>query len=203
MENTKSSIINNDNNKKLFSIESVNNSYALYKTFELNKEGTKSSQNLQINEQTIEIEINLILKKSELNSSSELMKINITKYTDKESKIIIQITNPNEPLFLYSLELSELEYQQLKSEQKLLVEFQKFPEFIQKMLDLYKNDQNGKYTCTLSIDWDNQNNLNSTGNGILTIEEKTEYRKIELLKLKLKAANDIILKKYLSDNSKK
>jgi FtsZ-binding cell division protein ZapB len=68
------------------------------------------------------------------------------------------------------------------------------------MLDLYKNDQNGKYTCTLSIDGDNQNN--STGNGILTIEEKTEYRKIELLKLKLKAANDIILKKYLSDISK-
>ena len=83
----------------------------------------------------------MLLKKSELNSSSELMKINITKYTDKESKIIIQITNPNEPLFLYSLELSELEYQQLKSEQKLLVEFQKFPEFIQKMLDLYKNDK--------------------------------------------------------------
>ena len=63
------------------------------------------------------------------------------------------------------------------------------------MLDLYKNDQNGKYTCTLSIDGDNQNNLNSIGNVILTIEEKTEYRKIELLKLKLKAANDIILKK--------
>ena len=109
LENAKSSVIND--NKTLFSIKEDNNSYVLYKTLDLNKEGIKSSQNLQINEQTIEIEINMILKKSELNSSSELMKINITKYTDKESKIIIQITNPNEPLFLYSLELSELEYQ--------------------------------------------------------------------------------------------
>ena len=197
--NAKSSVVND--NIKLFP-ENNYDSYVLYKTIELSKEGLKSFKNLLKNEQKIEIEINLILKKSELNSSSELMKINITKFADKESKIQIQITNPNEPLFLYSLELSELEYQQLKSEQKLLVEFQKFPEFIQKMIDLCKNDQSGKYSCTLALDGDGENNLNSAGNGILTIEEKTEYRKIELLKLKLKAANDFILKKYLSDISK-
>lgn len=199
LENAKSSVAND--NKKLFP-ENNYDSYVLYRTIELNKEGLKSFKNLLKNEQKIEIEVNLILKKSELNSSSELMKINITKFVDKEYKIQIQITNPNEPLFLYSLELSELEYQQLKSEQKLLVEFQKFPEFIQKMIDLCKNDQSGKYSCTLALDGDGENNLNSAGNGILTIEEKTEYRKIELLKLKLKAANDFILKKYLSDISK-
>ena len=197
--NAKSSVVND--NIKLFP-ENNYDSYVLYKTIELSNEGLKSFKNLLKNEQKIEIEVNLILKKSELNSSSELMKINITKFADKESKIQIQITNPNEPLFLYSLELSELEYQQLKSEQKLLVEFQKFPEFIQKMIDLCKNDQSGKYSCTLALDGDGENNLNSAGNGILTIEEKTEYRKIELLKLKLKVANDFILKKYLSDISK-
>ena len=201
LESAKSSVIND--NIKLFSQNNNNNeSYVLYRTIDLNKDGIKSFKNLLGNQQKIEIELNLILKKSELNSSSELMKINITKNTNKESKIQIQITNPNEPLFLYSLELSELEYQQLKSEQKLLVEFQKFPEFIQKMLDLCQNDQNGKYSCILSLDEDGENNLNSAGNGILTIEEKTEYRTIELLKLKLKAANDVILKKYLSDISK-
>ena len=200
LENQKSSVINN--NKKLSSIEDSTDSYVLYKSYVLNKDGIKSFQNILINTQKFEIETNLILKKSEINQTSELMKINITKFTDKESKIIIQITNPNEPLFLFFLELSELEYQQLKSEQKLLVEFERFPEFIQKMLNLCKNDQNGKYFCTLSLDEDISNNLNTAGNAILTIEEKTEYRKIELLKLKLKAANDVILKKYLSDISK-
>ena len=66
------------------------------------------------------------------------MKINIIKLFEKQSRLIIQVTNPNDPLFLYTLELSELEYQQLKSEQSLLVDFQNFPDFILKMFFFVK-----------------------------------------------------------------
>ena len=150
-----------------------------------------------------EIDLNIILKQSELKSSIKLLNISINQYRDKQSKITIQITNPLDPLFLYTLELSEIEYQHIKSEQSLLVDFQKFPQFILKMLLLCKNDnEEEKYSCVLNISGAGGNNLNLAAPGILTIEEKTEFRKLNHLMLKLKPANDIILKRYLSNMSK-
>ena len=150
-----------------------------------------------------EINLNIILKQSEIKSSIKLMNISIKQHKDKQSKIIIQITNPLDPLFLYTLELSEIEYQQIKSEQSLLVDFQKFPQFILKMLLLCQNgNEEEKYSCVLNISEDGRNNLNLASSGILTIEEKTEFRKLNHLILKFQPANDIVLKKYLSDMSK-
>ena len=149
-----------------------------------------------------EIELNMLIKKSESNSSLEIMKINIIKLFEKQSRLIIQITNPNDPLFLYTLELGELEYQQLKSEQSLLVDFQNFPDFIIKMIYFCKNDKDDIYTCVFTIGGLNENNFSSSTSGILAIEEKTQYRKLNHLILKFQAANDTTLKKYLSDVSK-
>jgi spindle assembly abnormal protein 6 len=149
-----------------------------------------------------EIELNILIKKSESNSTIEKMKINIIKLFEKQSRLIIQITNPNDPLFLYTLELSELEYQQLKSEQSLLVDFQNFPDFILKMFYFCKNEKDDTFTCVFTIGGLNENNFSSNTSGILTVEEKTQYRKLNHLILKFQAANDNTLKKYLSDISK-
>ena len=149
-----------------------------------------------------EIELNILIKKSESNSTLEKMKINIIKLFEKQSRLIIQITNPNDPLFLYTLELSELEYQQLKSEQSLLVDFQNFPDFILKMFYFCKNEKDDTFTCVFTIGGLNENNFSSNTSGILTVEEKTQYRKLNHLILKFQAANDNTLKKYLSDISK-
>ena len=157
---------------------------------------------LSNDEKKIEIELNMIIKKSESNSSLEIMKINIIRISDKQSRLIIQITNPNDPLFLYSLELSELEYQQLKNEQSLLVDFQNFPDFILKMFYCCKNDKDDIYSCVLSIGGVGDKNFSSNNSGILSIEEKTQFRKLNHLILKFQSANDTILKKYLSDVSK-
>ena len=71
------------------------------------------------------------------------------------------------------------------------------------MLLLYKNDnEEEKYFCVFNISEAGGNNFNLATPGILTIEEKTEFRKINHLMLKLHLANDIILKKYLSNISK-
>ena len=101
------------------------------------------------------------------------MKIYITQKRDKRSSLLIQITNPNDSLFLYILELSEIEYQQFKLEQGLLVDFQKFPDYILEMLYKCKNDKEGKYTCILNISEGGENNINVSAPAILTIEEKT------------------------------
>ena len=182
------------------------NSMNLYNQYHSPLSISKDELNSQIfpiisnKEKRTEIELNMVIIKSEKNNSIEPMKISIIRLLEKQPHLIIQVTNPNDPLFLYSLDLSEIEYQQLKTEQSLLVDFQNFPDFITKMFYFCKNDKDDIYSCVLTLGGVSENF--SGGNGILAVEEKTQYRKLNHLILKLQAANDISLKKYLSDVSK-
>ena len=195
-------IFNNNNNNQMA------NSMNLYNQYHSPLSISKDEINSQIfplisnKEKSTEIELNMLIIKSEKNNSIEPMKISIIKLLEKQPHLIIQVTNPNDPLFLYSLDLSEIEYQQLKSEQSLLVDFQNFPEFISKMFYFCKNDKEDIYTCVLTLGAMGENSISSGGVGLLTVEEKTQYRKLNHLILKLQAANDLNLKKYLSDVSK-
>lgn len=117
------------------------------------------------------------------------MKINLTLLNNITKKIIIQVTNPNDPLILYSLELSDIEYHQLKSEQSLLIDFQNFPAFLLQMLDLCINDKEQTYQCILQ----KMNNIDA----LLIICQRTQFREINQLVLKVQQANDIALKKFL------
>ena len=197
-------IFNNNNNIN----NQMANSMNLYNQYHSPLSISKDELNSQIfpvisnKEKRTEIELNMVIIKSEKNNSIEPMKISIIKLLEKQPHLIIQVTNPNDPLFLYSLDLSEIEYQQLKTEQSLLVDFQNFPDFITKMFYFCKNDKDDIYSCVLTLGGIGENNFSSGGNGILTIEEKTQYRKLNHLILKLQAANDLSLKKYLSDVSK-
>ena len=163
---------------------------------------SKEIQIFEKKEKNNEIELNITLKYSKSKSKIELVKIKLNQYLDKQSKLLIQITSPNDPLFLYTLELSDIEYPKLKSEQSLLVDFKNFPDFVLKMLNFCKNDKQDKYTCILNLSNGEENNINLASSGVLIVEEKTEYRKLDLLILKLQKANDINLKKYLSNMTK-
>ena len=191
---------NNNNNNQMINSVNLYNQY--HSPLSISKEEL-NSQIFPINkEKRTEIELNMVIVKSEKNTSVEPMKISIIKLFEKQPHLIIQVTNPNDPLFLYSLDLSEIEYQQLKTEQSLLVDFQNFPDFITKMFFYCKNDKDDIYTCVLTLGGIGENNFSSGGAGVLSVEEKTQYRKLNHLILKLQAANDITLKKYLSDVSK-
>ena len=193
-------IFNNNNNNQMINSVNLYNQY--HSPLSISKEEL-NSQIFPINkEKRTEIELNMVIVKSEKNTSIEPMKISIIKLFEKQPHLIIQVTNPNDPLFLYSLDLSEIEYQQLKTEQSLLVDFQNFPDFITKMFFYCKNDKDDIYTCVLTLGGIGENNFSSGGAGVLSVEEKTQYRKLNHLILKLQAANDITLKKYLSDVSK-
>jgi hypothetical protein len=197
-------IFNNNNNIN----NQMANSMNLYNQYHSPLSISKEELNSQIfpiisnKEKRTEIELNMVIIKSEKNNSIEPMKISIIRLLEKQPHLIIQVTNPNDPLFLYSLDLSEIEYQQLKTEQSLLVDFQNFPDFITKMFYFCKNDKDDIYSCVLTLGGLDENNFSSGGVGILTVEEKTQYRKLNHLILKLQAANDISLKKYLSDGLK-
>jgi chromosome segregation ATPase len=145
-----------------------------------------------------EIELSMTIKTSEKTSTIELIKITIIQIFGETPVLIIKLTNSNNPLFLYTLELSEIEYQQFKSEQNLLINFKNFPEFILKMLNICKNNKENKYSCSLNISGGENNNSSSDqGFGILSIEEITEYRKLNHLSLKLKMADEENLKRQL------
>ena len=109
----------------------------------------------------------------------------------------ITLTDNNDPLFLYSVDIAEQEFHSLKHEQSLLIEFQAFPQKFYEMLELcnsIRDDLNkstmGSYVCI----------IHSTGPGdaLLIIQEITQFRQLNHLIIKVKNANDSLLKKYLS-----
>ena len=117
------------------------------------------------------------------------MKINIILSDEKQQIITIQITNPKDHLFLFVLELSEIEYQNLKTEQNLLVDFQNFPNFLMEMIDICRNNEN--FCGILEI--------KNSNDAKFIIQEKTNYMKLNHFTLKFQKANDNILKNYMNN----
>lgn len=110
----------------------------------------------------------------------------------KENQIIhIKIINPNNPLILYLLELSEIEFKLLIEEQKINVNFNDFPTFLINMTNLCSGNENSNYSGIIY--------LNESPEIIFVIEENSKNKINEYLKLKLRKANDEELKKYLSE----
>jgi len=57
------------------------------------------------------------------------------KTTILKKVLNIQITDPEDPFFLYTLEIGEDDFHVLKNEQNLLVDFQQFPISFTQLLD--------------------------------------------------------------------
>ncbi len=121
----------------------------------------------------------------------EEMKITLIAFTGKNQKIQIQITNPQDPLVLYLLDMTDLEFHQLKEEQCLLIDFQNFSSFFSKMVDNCQNDKN--YVCIL-----HKRNVNEA---LLIFQERTQFRELNHLILNVIQANDNVLKKFLGNLS--
>ena len=65
----------------------------------------------------------------------------------KENQIVnIKITNPNNPLILYLLELSEIEFKALIEEQKINLNFNEFPNFLINLANLCSGNENTNYS---------------------------------------------------------
>lgn len=123
------------------------------------------------------------------------MKITLVSTSNKIQKIQLQITNPLDPLVLYILDLSEVEFVNVKKEQSLLIDFQNFPAFLLKMLDLCTNDKMQNFVCIL-----HKININDA---LLIVQERTQFRELNHLILNVHQANDSVLKKFLGSLSVK
>ena len=99
--------------------------------------------------------------------------------------ISIQIIDNNDPLFYYNLNISEIEYQQLKKEQSLFIDFKNFSDFIFKMLN---NCTKENFNCFL--------NIIKNDDAFIVIEERTQFKKLNHLTLKLNSLNITDLKSH-------
>lgn len=134
-----------------------------------------------------------------------------TTSNSNKQTFTLNITDNTDPLFLYLMEISETEFHSIKQEQSLLIEFQQFPSKFYEMLEMASiiPNQNSKfedvnlnfnksiatnYVCIL-------HHTNPT-DALLIVQEITQFRQLNHLILRVKTANDAILKKYLSGLAK-
>ena len=103
---------------------------------------------LIIAEKTQNIQLNITIKKVDIETKQVPLEIIIHNYYDNKNIISIQIIDNNDPLFFYCLNIDEIEYQQLKKEQSLFIEFKNFSDFIFKMLN---NCLKENFNCFITI----------------------------------------------------
>ena len=134
----------------------------------------------------------------------------ITTTTSNKQTVTLNITDNSDPLFLYIMEMSETEFHVVKQEQSLLVEFQQFPMKLYEMIESSAPNQipnaNSKFD-DVNLNFNKSMVTNyvcilhhtTPTDGLLIIQEITQFRQLNHLILRVKAANDILLKKYLSN----
>lgn len=105
--------------------------------------------------------------------------------------IHIEITDDSNPLFLYTVDIGEEEFCQLKNEQNLLIDFQEFHMFLDQMM---APEQEKTHQYVLETD--------QSSMGSFRIEESSKFKQFCHIQLKMLQGNDDVLKKHLSEKIK-
>uniref|UniRef100_A0A0G4IEW7 Spindle assembly abnormal protein 6 N-terminal domain-containing protein n=1 Tax=Chromera velia CCMP2878 TaxID=1169474 RepID=A0A0G4IEW7_9ALVE len=139
--------------------------------------------------------------------------------------VCVQLTSENDPFFLYAAEFSDSDFQLLKSEQRLLVDFQSFPQRLADLLDECirvegekETGQTEKETAASEAAGPSslfagaltavfgpasevlspQEPSFSSGETVLSVIEITRFSEITHLALRLRPGNDHSVKVYLA-----
>lgn len=107
-------------------------------------------------------------------------------------QILLRLTDPSDPFFLYEMELREEDYGLFKQRLELVVDFNGFPRFLSDMLHGIDNS-----TLPYVITFLTQGQESSRG--ILRIVENTPFRTMEQLSLCLVRQGDAGQKKHLAE----
>jgi len=98
----------------------------------------------------------------------------------------LEITDETDAFFLYSLSIGESDFHVLKSEQRLVVDFQTFPE---KLLEMLRDVPNRLYASLC---------VQSPQEAQFALVESNQFRELPHLSLKFRKGNDEALKDYMS-----
>ncbi|XP_051928919.1 spindle assembly abnormal protein 6 homolog [Hippocampus zosterae] len=110
--------------------------------------------------------------------------------------LLVRLTNDADPHFLFSLTISEEDFQSLKVQQSLLIEFPSFPEMLTQLLRQCQSEQNcshPRFQLLLSCD-----SPSLDGPAQLNVMESSSFKHLNQLSLQLAQASDKRVKDYLA-----
>lgn len=107
--------------------------------------------------------------------------------------VVIEITDEQDPLFLYITECGETDYHVLKDDQGLLVDFLFFPQMIMELLTYCSpnSDFGSRYVCSI---------VKGPTEAQLNIIELSAFKQLAHLSLKFRLGQHEMLEKHLSKN---
>ncbi|XP_004699290.1 spindle assembly abnormal protein 6 homolog [Echinops telfairi] len=111
--------------------------------------------------------------------------------------LVIRLTDDTDPFFLYNLVISEEDFQSLKFQQGLLVDFLAFP---QKFIDLLQQctQEHGKEIPRFLLQLVSPAAILDSSPAFLNVVETNPFKHLTHLSLKLLPGNDVEIKKFLA-----
>jgi len=113
---------------------------------------------------------------------------------NNERLLHFEVTDDNDPFFLYLLDVGENDFHHLKREQALLVEFSVFPQKFIELIELCLNSN------VISSDTNVSQFLGKmdTSTGVFSIVEANMFKQLTHISLNLRQGNDAAIKTYLA-----
>ncbi|GET92946.1 hypothetical protein, conserved [Leishmania tarentolae] len=109
--------------------------------------------------------------------------------------VLVRLTDPTDPFFLFELELLEDDYSAFKQHLELLVDFHGFPRYLVGMLgDIAEGASAYELSFVL-----NGAAVGDTNRGTLRVLEATDFKTVEHISLVLLRQGDAGLKRYLAE----
>eukprot|EP00854_Cymbomonas_tetramitiformis_P007512 gene7512-8943_t len=118
--------------------------------------------------------------------------LGVNKQEHHTKNLKVQITSEEDPFFLHTLEVGEEDFQNLKVEQSILVDFATFPSELIGLLDSCRDaydEESPKFRAVLRID---------AGQSVFSILEVNQFKHLTHIALQFRPGNDVSIKQYLA-----
>nr|XP_042905467.1 spindle assembly abnormal protein 6 homolog isoform X2 [Parasteatoda tepidariorum] len=115
-----------------------------------------------------------------------------------KKELFITLTDNSDPFFLYDLQLSDDDFQRLKSSQNLLMDFSAFPQTVIHFLELCLNEAKESQPNYLLHLIKGERVGNIPPSAQLDIEQSSVFRQVSLLSLKFFAATDSTITQHVT-----
>ena len=126
-------------------------------------------------------------------STTLTVSMSYTTGQPRNQKVLhMQLTDESDAFLLYTLDISEDDFHQLKLEQSIVVDFPTFPGKFVELLRLCQTasgEDHPRFVLVLAT---------SSGTPVLTVTETNPFRQLAHLSLRFVAGNDAAIKRYLA-----
>ncbi|XP_046374795.2 spindle assembly abnormal protein 6 homolog [Haliotis rufescens] len=113
-------------------------------------------------------------------------------------ELVVRLTDESDLFFLYTLRLGEEDFQSLKIQQGLLVDFGAFPQKFIDLLEMCVREEH-KDVPKFILQFVSQGSMSEKVTGMLNIVETNPFKHLTHLSLKFIPGQDADVKKYLAD----